>query len=79
MKKSKTFLIVSTLLTLTTFNGCATKEVVRYVDRPVEVLVETKCIVPKTECEKLSGTIINKLTQSLQCIVNHKESAKICQ
>lgn len=79
MKKLKIFPIVSTLLILILFSGCATKEVIKYVDRPVEVVVETKCTIPETKCEKLTGTIINKLSQAMQCIINLRESQKVCQ
>lgn len=57
-----------------------------YLDREVEKEVYIKCKVEKTECEKLSGTILQKLSQALECISMrnkdidiYNENAKQCK
>lgn len=72
--------IVSAVLISITFSGCSWCTQVEYVDREVEVLVKTPCIVPEANCTNdLQGTDGEVVAELLKCIVNQKEVAKVCQ
>ena len=65
-------LLIGSLLT-----GCTTK--IEYVDRPVEVKVPQKCIVPKVTAELNKETYTEKI-QALEIYIYELEEAiKVCQ
>ena len=68
--------ICLTLFVIFMINGCG-KTI--YVDRPVEVKVPVKCIVPKIECSYDKPTYTEIIKSLLDCIETHKEVAKVCQ
>jgi len=73
------FLALFVVLVTLTFSGCAKCDpVIEYVDRPIEVLVPQKCIVPKVSCD-WSGTDSETIVGMYECIVIQKESIKVCQ
>lgn len=71
----KLLLILSVLLL---FSGCSTKEVV-YVDRPVEVKVPVKCIVPETHCNFDKETDTEVLFSLRKCIEDLKKNSEVCK
>ncbi|MFY4767445.1 hypothetical protein ACOTV5_02305 [Aliarcobacter butzleri] len=71
----KLLLILSVLLL---FSGCSTKEVV-YVDRPVEVKVPVKCIVPETHCNFNKETDTEVLFSLRKCIEDLKKNSEVCK
>lgn len=57
--------------------GCTTK--IEYVDRPIEVKVPQKCIVPKVTAE-LNKTTYTEKIQALEIYIYELEEAiKVCQ
>lgn len=71
----KLLLILSVLVL---FSGCSTKEVV-YVDRPVEVKVPVKCIVPETHCNFDKETDTEVLFSLRKCIEDLKKNSEVCK
>lgn len=59
------------------FNGCSEKTL--YVDRPIEVLIPTKCIIPETHCDFNKQTDTEVITTLRTCIEDLKKSILICQ
>ena len=78
MKILKSCLLALMVLTLTGCSWCEV-EVIKYVDRPVEIMIETKCEIPEVNCKTLNGSIANKLGQTMECVVDLRQSIKVCQ
>jgi hypothetical protein len=70
--------MLSMLFVILIFQGCSNKEIV-YVDKPFEVKVPVKCLVPKTECDFNRETDTEVIHSLQECIVNFIENAKVCQ
>jgi hypothetical protein len=59
--------------------ACCKNPEVKYIDRPYEVSVPIKCIVPQANCnfnKKTDTEVINSL---LECIVTMKHNQKVCE
>lgn len=63
-------------LVLLSFSGCAEKVV--YVDRPVEVKVPQKCVVPEVHCE-FTGTYTERVSKVEICIANFNRAIEVCR
>lgn len=63
-------------LVLLSFSGCAEKVV--YVDRPVEVKVPQKCVVPEVHCE-FTGTYTERVSKVEICIANFNKAIEVCR
>ena len=63
-------------LVLLSFSGCAEKVV--YVDRPVEVNVPQKCVVPVVHCE-FTGTYTERVSKVEICIANFNKAIEVCR
>ena len=63
-------------LVLLSFSGCAEKIV--YVDRPVEVKVPQKCVVPDVHCE-FTGTYTERVSKVEICIANFNKAIEVCR
>ena len=63
-------------LVLLSFSGCAEKIV--YVDRPVEVKVPQKCVVPDVHCE-FTGTYTERVSKDEICIANFNKAIEVCR
>lgn len=70
----KNLLIVLALLGIST--GCAEKV---YVDRPVEVKVPVKCVVPEVKCFPGKATYTEEIAEMRMCIERHKQAAEVCK
>ena len=66
-------------MTTLIFSGCTTHTRTVYIDKPVEVKIPVKCIVPDTNCSfnKKSDTAV--ISSMLECIIDLKHAAKSCQ
>ena len=64
--------IIGTLM----LTGCATKT--EYVDRPVEVKVPQKCVVPEVHCE-FTGTYTERISKVEMCITNFNKAIEVCR
>jgi len=65
-----------------TFSGCCIgtcEPEIRYVDKPYEVRVPVKCVVPKAHCDFNRTTDTEVISSMLECIINLKRSEKVCQ
>lgn len=71
----KTLLIASVLLL---FSGCAQKQIV-YVDRPVEVKIPVKCIIPITHCDFNKETDTEVITSLRTCVEDFRKNSEVCQ
>lgn len=60
------------------FSGCVKKEVV-YVDRPVEVKIPVKCIVPETHCNFDKETDTEVLFSLRKCIEDLRKNSEVCR
>ena len=58
--------------------ACTSTEI-KYVDRPVKVLVPTKCIVPDSNCSFNRKTDTGVISSLLECIIEMKHNEKICK
>ena len=74
VKILKSFLILSVIIL---FSGCA-KETI-YVDRPVEIKVPVKCVVPEVVCNTNQKTYTEVINEMYRCILEQREAAKVCQ
>ena len=63
-------------LVLLSFSGCAEKVV--YVDRPVEVKVPQKCVVPEVHCE-FTGTYTERVSKVEICIAEFNKAIEVCK
>ncbi len=63
-------------LVLLSFSGCAEK--VLYVDRPVEIKVPQKCVVPVVHCE-FTGTYTERVSKVEICIANFNKAIEVCR
>lgn len=66
------------MLCVTLITGCCEKEKV-FVDRPVEVKVPVKCIVPDTNCSFDRNTSTEVIASMLECIIDMKHNEKVCK
>jgi len=60
------------------FSGCGGAEV-RYVDKPYEVKVPVKCVVPDVNCTFDRKTDTEVINACLECIVNLKRAQEVCK
>ena len=59
------------------FSGCSEKIV--YVDRPIEVKVPVKCIIPATHCNFNQPTATEVIISLRTCIEDLKQSINVCK
>ena len=62
------------------FSGCSWCTEIEYRDRnvPFEVKVPVACSVPETNCT-IEGTDTEVVVKLVECIVDLREAAKVCQ
>lgn len=75
---SRMLLTVLGLLTLATFSGCSWCTKIEYRDRWHEKLVSVPCEVRDVKCDT-SGNDTDVVVQLVECIVNLKKEAEVCQ
>ena len=59
------------------FSGCSEKIV--YLDRPIEVKVPIKCVIPDTHCNFNQSTGTEVLIKLRTCIEDLKQSINVCK
>lgn len=59
------------------FSGCSEKIV--YVDRPIEVKVPIKCVIPDIHCNFNQSTDTEVLIKLRTCIEDLKQSINVCK
>ena len=74
VKRLRNWLMVLGLLVIST--GCAEKV---YVDRPVEVKVPVKCVVPEVTCFPGRVTYTEEITEMRICIERYKQAIEVCR
>lgn len=74
VKILKTSLMIFVILL---FSGCSEK--ILYVDRPVEVYIPTKCIIPEIHCNFNKTTDTEVIFYMRTCIEDLRKSINICQ
>lgn len=74
VKRLRNLLIVLALLGIST--GCAEKV---YVDRPVEVKVPVKCVVPEVKCFPGKATYTEEIAEMRMCIERYKQAVEVCK
>ena len=77
-RRSELLSIAFVILTIATFSGCASKPVVKYVDKPYEVKVPVKCIVPDANCTFDRETDTEVISSLLECIIEMKRNQEVC-
>ena len=65
-------------VTLTLANCISPKPEIRYIDKPYEVKVPVKCIVPKTECDFNRKTDTEVIAAMMECIINLIKNSEVC-
>ena len=69
--------MVFALLTLTNCSTCKPERV--YIDKPIEVKIPIKCIVPNAQCDFNKTTDTEVITSLLTCIINMKKNEEVCK
>lgn len=57
-------------------SGCADKV---YVDRPIEVKVPVKCVVPDVVCYPKQATYTEEIKEMRLCIERYKQASEVCK
>lgn len=57
-------------------SGCTEKV---YVDRPIEVSVPVKCIVPDVVCNAGQPTYTEEIKEMRLCIERYKQAVEVCK
>ena len=65
------------IFALLLFSGCSEKTL--YVDRPIDVYIPTKCIIPETHCDFNKATDTEVITSLRTCIEDLRKSIEICK
>ena len=72
--------MLSTAFVILTITACSqNKPVVKYVDKPYEVKVPVKCIVPDTNCSFNRKTDTEVISSLLECIIKMKRNEEVCK
>ena len=61
-----------------TFQACSTTKTI-YVDKPFEVKVPVKCIVPDVTCDFNQNTDTEVISSMLKCITDLKRASEVCK
>ncbi len=67
---------MSVILTLT---NCTRQPEIKYVDRPVEVKIPVKCIVPQAECDFNQPTDTEVIDALVKCLIEKNHNERKCQ
>ena len=59
--------------------ACSSQPEVKYVDKPYEVKVPVKCIVPDANCSFERKTDTEVVSSMLECIIKMKHNEEICK
>jgi len=59
--------------------SCNCTPEVKYVDKPVEVKVPVKCVVPDANCSFDRATDTEVVSSLLECIVEMKRNEEVCE
>jgi len=62
-----------------TFTACNNQPVIKYVDKPYEVKVPVKCIVPDANCSFDRNTSTGVISSLLECIIKMKRNEEVCK
>lgn len=73
VKILKSLLIIFVMLAI---SGCTEKV---FVDRPVEVKVPVKCVVPEVVCNAGQPTYTEEIREMRLCIERYKQASKVCR
>ena len=73
---AKTLKILLMTFVMLGISGCADKV---YVDRPVEVKIPVKCVVPEVTCYPKRPTYTEEIKELRMCIERHKQAAEVCK
>ena len=71
--------MTSMLLTLTVFSGCCKEPEIQYVDKPVDVYIPVKCIVPDSNCSFMANTYTGVINRMRECIIDMKHNENVCK
>ena len=66
------------ILAILLFSGCVSEKLV-YVDRPVEVKVPVKCVVPETHCDFNKPTYTEVIKSQRTCIEDLRKNSEVCK
>ena len=62
------------------FQACSKPEpIIKYVDKPYEVKVPIKCIVPDANCTFKRDTYTEVLNAYVECITDMKKNEEVCR
>ncbi|WBC28518.1 Rz-like spanin [Thiohalocapsa phage LS06-2018-MD03] len=62
-----------------TLTACSPKCEPKIIEKPIEVVVETKCIVPDTNCTSGGNSPDEVVGNLLKCIIDLRQASKVCQ
>jgi len=71
--------LCSIILLLLTITACSTKVEKVYIDKPFEVQIPIKCVVPDVNCSFKKGTYTEIIGSMLECISDLKKANKVCK
>lgn len=67
------------LFAILILGACSVKPEVKYVDKPYEVKVPVKCVVPDANCSFDRTTYTETISSMLECIIIMKHNAELCK
>ena len=67
------------MLSLLILTACSSKVQTVYVDKPFEIKVPIKCIVPDVNCSFNKDTDTEVVGSLLECITNLKRANEVCK
>jgi len=76
---AKILKIVSMLFASLILTACSNQPIVKYVDKPYEVKVPTKCVVPDANCSFDRNTLTGVINSLLECIITMKRNEEVCK
>ncbi|WAK43878.1 hypothetical protein IAPFLPAM_00018 [Sulfurimonas phage SNW-1] len=74
------FRVLLMVFVLLTFQACSEcKPQVKYVDKPYEVKIPVKCVVPDANCSFDRNTSTEVISSLLECIIDMKRNEEVCK
>jgi len=69
--------MLSVILTLSSCSEC--KPDIIYIDKPYEVKIPVKCVVPDANCSFDRNTSTGVISSLVECIIDMKKNEEVCK
>ena len=71
--------ILSILSVTLIITACSNQPIIKYVDKPYEVNVPVKCVIPDSNCSFNRKTDTEVISSMLECIIDMKHNEEKCK